>query len=101
MADDPDTRPREVIIPVSDTPHAPFIFYEGAPAFGFTNGVVNITLAAIAQRLAPTESSTNRSSLHICAGIFKRPSACAKPSTAHFCWRHQRSRVRRINCQAV
>jgi hypothetical protein len=47
MADDPDTRPKEGdIIPVSDTPHAPFIFYEGAPAFGFTNGVVNITLAA-------------------------------------------------------
>jgi hypothetical protein len=46
MADDPDTRATEVIIQVSDTPHAPFIFYEGAPAFGFTNGVVNITLAA-------------------------------------------------------
>ena len=46
MADDPDTGPREVIIPVSDTPHAPFIFYEVAPVFGFTNGVVNITLSA-------------------------------------------------------
>jgi hypothetical protein len=45
MADDPDTRP-PVIIPFSDTPHAPFIFYEGAPAFGFTNGVVNLTLSA-------------------------------------------------------
>jgi hypothetical protein len=45
MADNPDTRP-PVIIPVSDAPHAPFIFYEGAPAFGFLNGVVNITLSA-------------------------------------------------------
>jgi hypothetical protein len=47
MADNPDARPKEgVVIPVSDTAHAPFIFFEGAPAFGFTNGVVNITLSA-------------------------------------------------------
>jgi hypothetical protein len=47
MTDNPDTRPKEgAIIPVSDTSHAPFIFYEGAPAFGFLNGVINITLAA-------------------------------------------------------
>ena len=47
MADHPDTRPKEVvIIPVSDTPHAPFIFYEGAIAFGFTNGIINLTLNA-------------------------------------------------------
>lgn len=47
MADTPDTRPKEgVVIPISDTAHAPFIFYEGAPAFGFINGVVNITLSA-------------------------------------------------------
>jgi hypothetical protein len=47
MANNPDTHPKEgVVIPVSDVPHAPFIFYEGAPAFGFTNGVINITLSA-------------------------------------------------------
>jgi hypothetical protein len=47
MADNPDPRPAQVpIIPVSDAPHAPFIFYEWAPAFGFTNGIVNLTLAA-------------------------------------------------------
>jgi hypothetical protein len=47
MADNPEARPENVpTIPVSDTPHAPFIFYEYAPAFGFTNGVVNITLSA-------------------------------------------------------
>jgi hypothetical protein len=47
MADNPEAHPEKVpAIPVSDTPHAPFIFYEAAPAFGFTNGVVNITLSA-------------------------------------------------------
>jgi hypothetical protein len=47
MADNPEARPEKVpAIAVSDTPHAPFIFYEGAPAFGFVNGVVNITLSA-------------------------------------------------------
>ena len=47
MADNPEVRPAQApAIPVSDAPHAPFIFYEGAPAFGFTNGVVNVTLSA-------------------------------------------------------
>jgi hypothetical protein len=32
MANNPDTHPKEeMAIPVSDTPHAPFIFYENAP----------------------------------------------------------------------
>jgi len=44
MADNPEARPEKVT--VSDSPHAPFIFYENAPGFGFTNGVVNITLSA-------------------------------------------------------
>jgi hypothetical protein len=39
-------KPEAPVIIVSDTPHAPFIFYEVAPAFGFANGVVNITLSA-------------------------------------------------------
>jgi hypothetical protein len=42
MADDPDPRPKEGAIPLSDAPHAPFIFYEKAPAFGVTNGVINV-----------------------------------------------------------
>ena len=47
MADNANPRPKEgTILPVSDTPHAPFIFYEVAVAFGFTNGVINITLSA-------------------------------------------------------
>src|SRR5438128_7143185 len=47
MADNPEARPGKVpAVAISDTPHAPFIFYENAPAFGFMNGVVNITLSA-------------------------------------------------------
>jgi len=47
MADNPEARPAQAPpVPVSDAPHAPFIFYENAPAMGFTNGVVNITLSA-------------------------------------------------------
>jgi hypothetical protein len=47
MADNPDTSAKEgTVIPVHDIPHAPFVFYETAPAFGFTNGVINITLSA-------------------------------------------------------
>ena len=42
MADKPEAHP----IPIHDMPHAPFIFYEIAPGFGFLNGVVNITLYA-------------------------------------------------------
>jgi hypothetical protein len=34
------------VIPISDVPHAPFIFYEAAPAFGVTDGVVDVILSA-------------------------------------------------------
>lgn len=54
MADNPDTHPaKEATMIVSDTPHAPFVYYEGAPAFGFTNGVLNITLSAHRTLLGP------------------------------------------------
>ena len=47
MTDNPGPRAEKVTaVTISDAPHAPFIFYEHAPAFGFTNGVVNITLSA-------------------------------------------------------
>jgi hypothetical protein len=47
MADNPDTRPKDgTVIPVSDIAHAPFIYYEWTPSFGFTHGVVNVTLSA-------------------------------------------------------
>jgi hypothetical protein len=59
MADNPDTRPQEIMIQVSDTAHAPFIFYEMAPAFGFTNGVVNITLSANRTWIGPNNTVMN------------------------------------------
>jgi hypothetical protein len=48
MADNPDPRPGDVavVIPVNDVPHAPFIFYEGAPVSGHMNGIINLTLSA-------------------------------------------------------
>jgi hypothetical protein len=47
MANKPD-KPEQVTPPkitVTDTGIAPFVFFEGAPNFGFLNGVVNVTLA--------------------------------------------------------
>jgi len=44
MAESKSTQ--SLVFPVTDKPHAPFVFFESAPATGFTNGVVNITLAA-------------------------------------------------------
>ena len=47
MTDNPGPRAEKVTaVTISDAPHAPFIFFEHAPVFGFTNGVVNITLSA-------------------------------------------------------
>jgi hypothetical protein len=47
MAENPDTGLKEgTVIQVGDPPHAPFIFYEWAPASGLTHGVVNLTLSA-------------------------------------------------------
>ncbi len=37
---------QSLVFPVHDKPHAPFVFFESAPAAGFTNGVINVTLAA-------------------------------------------------------
>jgi hypothetical protein len=48
MANKPD-KPEQVTPPkitVTDAGIAPFVFFEGAPNFGFVNGVVNVTLAA-------------------------------------------------------
>ena len=46
MVDNPDPRAEKVPVSISDTSHAPFIYFENAPAFGFMSGVVNITLSA-------------------------------------------------------
>ena len=42
------TRPEQGTPPltVTDSGLAPFIFFDGAPNFGFANGTVNVTLAA-------------------------------------------------------
>jgi hypothetical protein len=44
VTDTPDTHSKESAPPLSDVPHAPFIFFEGTPGFGTLNGVINITL---------------------------------------------------------
>jgi hypothetical protein len=61
MADNPDTSLGKVamIIPVNDVLHAPFIFYEGAPAFGHTNGVINLTLSATRTCVGPDGGPKN------------------------------------------
>jgi hypothetical protein len=41
-------------IPVADVPHAPFIYYEDACAFGHNAGVINITVSA--DRLSISQS---------------------------------------------
>ena len=46
MIDNPDPRAEKVPVSISDTSHAPFVYFENAPAFGFMSGVVNITLSA-------------------------------------------------------
>jgi hypothetical protein len=55
MADKSDPRPGEtaVVIPVSDTAHAPFIFYEAAPVAGYMNGIIGVTLSASRTYVAP------------------------------------------------
>jgi hypothetical protein len=60
MTEKPNPSPTEAtVIPVSDVPHAPFIFYEWAPSFGFTNGIINITLAANRSWVGPDGSIVN------------------------------------------
>ena len=47
MTKNPDAgADKGAIIPVGDSPHAPFIFYEGASTFDHVNGVIIITLSA-------------------------------------------------------
>jgi hypothetical protein len=46
VTDNPDTHPKEPPHPLTDVPHAPLIFFEGTPGFGFVSGVISITLTA-------------------------------------------------------
>jgi hypothetical protein len=49
VTDNPDKEPKEgaglTAPPLIDVAHAPVIFFEGTPGFGYLNGVVNVTLA--------------------------------------------------------
>jgi hypothetical protein len=44
-------------ITVKDAGNAPIVFFDGAPNFGFNNGIVNVTLAAV-KYLAQQEGVT-------------------------------------------
>jgi|SRR6516165_11411799 len=60
MTDNPNPPAEKVTaVPISDTPHAPFIFFENAPAFGFTNGVISITLSANRTYVGPDGAVVN------------------------------------------
>ena len=56
MPTNPETRSAPIQPQVADVWHAPFIFFESAPIFGCTNGVINITLAA--NRATASEGGT-------------------------------------------
>jgi hypothetical protein len=47
MADTPakPAVPDQTALLVQDLPHAPIIYFEGAPSFGINNGIINVTLA--------------------------------------------------------
>jgi len=54
VADNPNARPPVEIIPSRHneisalaSAHAPFLYFDGAPTFGYNNGIVNITLEAL------------------------------------------------------
>ena len=46
MADKPDKPAQVRKVTITDAGIAPFLFFEGAPNFGFRSGVVNVTLVA-------------------------------------------------------
>jgi hypothetical protein len=47
MADPPakPTVANQNALLVKDLPHAPIVYFEGAPNFGINNGIINVTLA--------------------------------------------------------
>jgi hypothetical protein len=46
-----------VVFGVTDIPHAPFIYYDAAPAIGVDNGVINITLSAHREYVGPNKET--------------------------------------------
>jgi hypothetical protein len=60
MADKPEKPKKDAPqLTVTDTGDAPFIFFEGAPNFGFANGIVNVTLGAARHLVKNGESVTD------------------------------------------
>ena len=54
MADDSETRlSHRLVVPIRDTPHAPFIFFETAPVSGYADGIVSIILGASCPQIRP------------------------------------------------
>lgn len=50
MADKPAQQPpvnQPISIPLVDNTHAPFLYFDGAPNFGFNEGICNVTLEAL------------------------------------------------------
>jgi len=39
--------PKETALLVKDLPHAPIVYFEGAPSSGINSGIVNVTLAVV------------------------------------------------------
>jgi hypothetical protein len=39
--------PKETALLVKDLPHAPIVYFEGAPSFGINTGILNVTLAVV------------------------------------------------------
>jgi hypothetical protein len=63
MAEKSDVKPPVEIIPSVErvisaiaSAHAPFIYFEGAPAFGHMNGIIRVTLEAYKDTPIPPES---------------------------------------------
>ena len=60
MTENRDMRPKEAaVMPISDVAHAPFIFYESAPAFGAVNAVIGVTSAAHRTLVRPDGTIAN------------------------------------------
>src|SRR5689334_21083913 len=60
MTENPDRPAKSVAaVTIGDVPHAPFVFFEHAPVFGFTNGVISITLTTNRNYAGPDGAVVN------------------------------------------
>lgn len=86
------------VIPVSDALHAPVIFYEWAPAVGFTNGVVNLTLAANRTWIGQNGAVLNEQVVvaHL-RGNVQAALSLRDSLTRRCCWPRQRWKANRAN----